>query len=289
MKPTFPLLPKFEPLDLPPAQRSPDWRYQQAVADAVQLKFRLPGQADQWLRTLTHCLAQLNSARDETQRREVLGSRTFAELKHPLQLYPDREAACEIEARILARRSAKEIAEQLKLTVSTVSWYQLLFFDVESQLNAADYIRRFAISAEFAVGSPDTARRRVAMKALAYFSGPRAIDELFAGRPVDNLKLWIHPAELVKQLENATALERIAALYLPSRDYDPQMRTIEVAELVANLESQCSGSYPAHEVAYRFQSMHLSGMPPGMWSGGARSTDRVHNSQEAPNDVHRPK
>src|SRR5687767_2759243 len=82
---------------LPP----PDKRYRQALADAAQNRFWLPGHAHSALRGFTECLQRLDSAANEAQRRAVFRLPHCRQFRVPLELFENREEACRLEAWVL--------------------------------------------------------------------------------------------------------------------------------------------------------------------------------------------
>lgn len=161
------------------AQRAPNWRHQQAGADALNGRFRLPAEADVSLRALTDCLQSLRAAENESQRSALLRLPHCRDFRIPLELFENREMGCRIESLVLAGQCDSKIAKQVKLDVNAVALYITLFFDVRELVCNPHYVVSSAIQPEASVGIPDTARRRVAMKAAAYFCGPQALNDYF--------------------------------------------------------------------------------------------------------------
>jgi hypothetical protein len=82
-----------------------------------------------------------------------------------------------IEAGVLARRTAREIAADEDLPVEIIEAYEALFFDIRSKLNASSYIRWTAIGRDSRTG--EIGSWPAFVRQMAYDRGPLVLDAAF--------------------------------------------------------------------------------------------------------------
>jgi hypothetical protein len=82
-----------------------------------------------------------------------------------------------IEAGVLARRTAREIATDENLPVEIIEAYEALFFDIRSKLNASSYIRWTAIGRDSRTG--EIGSWPAFVRQMAFDGGPHVLDAAF--------------------------------------------------------------------------------------------------------------
>ena len=137
--------------------RPPDWRYRQAAADAAERRLRLPAAADLPQRTLTDCLRHRQDADHAAGRRAALAPPQFRRCHAALEIFADREVACQLEARVLARQTPREIATGLSLRVASSSFTRLVFLTCDN-LSATASTSSNGPSSRSARGAPPRPR-----------------------------------------------------------------------------------------------------------------------------------
>jgi len=238
------------------AKRAPDWRVQQARADAKSRQLRLTSACSE-MRRAAMFYAEWDRA--DAQRRERLRrDGRFRDTAAVLKWYDERDKGVQIEALVLARMTSAYIAKQLGLSTEAVDRYITLCFDVRLALDDAPYILRHAVASERRRGDPTTSRRRTVMKLLAYHCGPQVLSDLYGVNATS--ESWSHPAAHVRREAALAQLDRSVDRLFGAGDLDP-LRSEEVEACLVAVEPYLSQSYAATRTEWLLRQSSMKASP----------------------------
>jgi len=160
-----------------------DWRWQRAVV-RVETKSRRQLRADdEWVRRATRYLRKLRKGFDRAVRLDPdLAAAQQLAGRHSLN-------RCEIEARILARQPANEVAAKCRLATCAIEVYEKLFFDVRDRLDTPSWITHQVLGPK--TWQPlERDDIEWVWKGLGYQYGAEVLDELTTAVPQNDLLQW---------------------------------------------------------------------------------------------------
>jgi hypothetical protein len=191
----------------------PDWRFRRAYRAAVQGQLLTSASADPETRQLSRLLFRQKRCRTTQDRHRLRHSRLGQRFDETIRLAHDatRESVSTVETLIVADVSPKNIAERCGISIPAAELYEHFFCDIRTRLRDQIYIYTHVIRPESRRGAPETARRRVAMKVIAFHCGPTALDDLYANR-VQRTNSWEHPSKLFERLLAERELDTFAEL-----------------------------------------------------------------------------
>lgn len=191
--------------------RKPEWRYRRAleIIDEYPRSFRSDLIADPAIRVV-HAFLRRRRTLDAAARSQL--QVTFRGLYEAFEISEsaDRTPRFNVECRILAGQSDREISETLQLSADTVKWYQLVHFNVRDRLHATDWIMRMVL---MPARAGKLSEYEYTLKKHAYFGGPHVFEHLLTAsqdvnRPRNLKDLRERLEELTKvQIEFATLVE----------------------------------------------------------------------------------
>lgn len=178
-----------------------------------------------------------------------------------------------IEARVLANDAPGRIAQQAGLSGAVVRAYEALFYDVRDRLPCRDFILRSVIGLDEVAAECQPAQ---VCKAMAYFGGPRVLDELLfaTGKALGHAESATDVAAVLSEIARAQLRRSVASALTAASPGD--RRGLEcLARVLAQMESRDSAgraNEPLTDYAANILAM-LESMPllVGRSSQGASS------------------
>jgi hypothetical protein len=254
---------------IPPSDRR--WR----VAELVARGFTpwASDQEDPWVRRGVTYLKTASAAGTSTEQLAA----DLADVDAALQVHKgDTLTRGVLEARILARLPADQVAAACQLTVGAVQAYEALFFDVRSHLAFPDYLIPVVIGAKlhFGITQEDV---DVVLKHVGYVGGPVLVDWLVdfytSGCAVPDSLEAASPEELQALVYalRAKALHLVYVLPFPAC-----YRALRVNELARELQAYIDSLGNAKDAAAEDGSIRI---PLGV---GQDALDEMPASAETP-------
>jgi hypothetical protein len=130
---------------------------------------------DDWVRRGLDYLNRLRACRDDADRDRLARAVPDIDAAYRLHETPDKLTRGILEARILARQGAEEVAADRGLTPAAVTAYEALFFSVRGKLDAQLYILGHAIGPRLWYGATED-DVDVLLKWAGYIRGPALLD-----------------------------------------------------------------------------------------------------------------
>lgn len=167
-------------------QRQPNWRALRAqalVESGSQHLYRCT--EDQYTARYFRFLLRYDRyPAGSSQRMRLFRDEPGLYYAHELYARSDEETRGMIEARILARETDEFIAQRLGTQAETVTWYELLFFNVRDRMDNRDWIWKTIMNSADRSGSAhkvDVPLKMIACRLFAYFGGPAVLDLVLHG------------------------------------------------------------------------------------------------------------
>jgi hypothetical protein len=184
---------------------------------------------------------------------------------------PERRLRWTIEARILARQTDKEIADEVASSPETIEAYEAVFFNVRDRLDRKEYILHVVLSE--AGQNCRASAYDVVWKLFAYCGGPLVLERLL--EPVARAVPPKNPDEVPAALGNAAGdnLKKnaaIAAVVLPVNSRTAPVLVHTLVRLT-KLERNLGTDSQANEQLLANINAMLGSMPFGV---GTREEDR---------------
>lgn len=208
--------------------RAPDWRWQRVIqlCDRQPAPGRCSRRDDAWVRAGRNFLLRWKAVRNEQTRAELF--RDHPGLYYAYEIYEkgqeDVTPRAYLEARLLARQTAAEIADAVHTAPEAVEAFEALFFNVTDRLDAPDWVSKHVLlpaamrnnglgplpSANTIFRDSTVARPFLdgTLKLFAYVGGPHLLDVLITGfqlgKPLnspDELGAWFdgHWSNMVRR------------------------------------------------------------------------------------------
>jgi hypothetical protein len=155
--------------------RSPAWRWVLANWLFASRTGRMSRWDDPWIRRAVFHLRS-EDGQDPWTRRNARTDPAVAEAIRIVRCEKSLQSL-RIEAGVLARRTAREIAADEDLQVETVEAYEALHFDVRSKLHASSYIRWMVIGRDSRTG--EIASWPAFVRQMAFDGGPLVLNAAF--------------------------------------------------------------------------------------------------------------
>jgi hypothetical protein len=241
-------VPAWDPL----SESAVDARWRRAVSLAKSRGSINTGE-DVWVVRTANFLRRLATCRDEADRQRLTTDMPEIGAAFQLRTGTDKLARGLVEARLLTGMNLGDVAAACGLTVGTVEMYHQVFFDVQTRLNAKNYIMCEAIG-EKAWHGVEVSDVDVFLKQYGFLKGPILVDVLerfFRGQWSVPCKLDGQSKETLQELHlmlgaRALVLSRV----LP---FKQQFRVTLLADLLEHLqaliESWPQSAQPPHQPA----------------------------------------
>jgi hypothetical protein len=158
----------------------PDHRWRRAASLAGAGLSPAPADDDPWVARAAAFLAALGRCPDEPARRAPADQTPAVSRAHALFTAEPPQLRWAVEARVLARESAAEIARKCGLPEEAVAAYEALFFDVRDRLDADTWVACQVVGPKAFAGLTGD-DLGVWWKLVGYTYGPVALDALLLG------------------------------------------------------------------------------------------------------------
>lgn len=243
------------------------WRWERARI-LKELGRRAPGKDkdDKWVRAAAAFRKAKDECRDEIEVYQLM--ERYPELAMAYELWDEEKVNAdgrpnsmryEIEARMLARESYETISKKSGLPVTTLKWYERLFFNVFDRLHNKMYIFHQAIGDSIQRGMTDR-DYAVLWKLYGYVRGPHMLDFL-----ITTFSDWARPS--ASQVESSLlddhriTMRRKAALAarMVGINHHSSDRLIELHTKIIEIEKSVGDAAP-DGVQHNIQVM-LSHLP----------------------------
>lgn len=247
--------------------RPVNWRWERARI-LKELGKSAPGRDkdDSWTKAAASFRKAKDACRNEVEIYQLMEQ--YPELSMAYELWDEERVNAEgrpnamryeIEARILARESYETISKKSGLSVSTLKWYERLFFNVQDRINNRMYIFHQAIGDAIQRGMTDR-DYAILWKLYAYVRGPHMLDFL-----VTTFNDWARP--IAGQVESSLlddhrlTMRRKAALAarMVGINHHSSDRLIELHTKIVEIEKAVGDAAP-DGVQHNIQVM-LSHLP----------------------------
>jgi hypothetical protein len=181
---------------------SPSWRHDRAVAMIETERLPSPRKADACVCAYRRFLLVRRRLRTEEKQAGLAAEAPGLCQAYELYTHAGMEMRGILEARILARQTDEEIAEEMGLLPDAVHWYEQLYFNVRERLHARTWIlktirgrrQRRGLSSTEPLDATELAEF---YKSVAFCGGPvvldHAISQLSGGTSTDQLDInnWL--------------------------------------------------------------------------------------------------
>lgn len=163
-------------------RRSPRWRYERVrqLLDARPPQAAVRGRDDACIRSARKFLREWEALGRVHRGRQLVDARRMLfsldpELYFAFDMFLATDTdkmRCEVEARILARQSNEEIAEEIHTLPGSVDYFEKLFFNVRDRLDNKGYIVNRIIAPTVMDQDWTNLNRELSTKFFGYFAGP---------------------------------------------------------------------------------------------------------------------
>jgi hypothetical protein len=233
---------------------------------------------DTYVRKYRSYLLRYSIASSDCERLEVCRELPHIHSAHVIRHCSDSETRDVLEARVLARQTAAEIAVKLAIEPDTVTAYEKIYFDVRERLDAKTYV------AKVVLGFPDYLRGMISessrgqfLRRIAYYGGPIALEALLitmwpssqADKPAD-VAQWFNEALGSTVLTHAMAV----ALTMEINRHNA-MRFLRLALRIGAREASRRSSAEADDLNRRIANM-LQTVAPHLMNPVPRTTSDSH-------------
>jgi hypothetical protein len=200
--------------------RPVDWRLRKAVEIICENDWT-PPRGDYLLRIVQFLRAR-RRVRDSSQM--FVLSRRMQDAFEAFAIYEagSGDLRSVIEARMLARQSADQIAQMAGVQSPTITFYGAAFFDVQGRLDARDFILQGVILPEMRVGT-QRATRHAMWKLVGYLAGPDALEKALYGAVSGQATSLENLSEGLAESARTLAQQRVADLVASPYPSDLQL------------------------------------------------------------------
>lgn len=216
--------------------RQPSWRLARVV-HLLSQRIR-PTRVDcHYVRAYRRLLLEWEKYRHhEVRRGEVFEEFPDVYQAHQLHYSSDVETRQILEACLLTQESFAEIGKRFGVTPKAIEYFEAIFFNVRDRLSNRNWIRMVILGncRQFGDGANDRLsldQRGYALRLLAYFGGPLALDAMINGMvpasmPQDDKDVGPWLQEVLSHLVQTTAVAAASTLSLDQRN---SMRLMQLA------------------------------------------------------------
>lgn len=268
--------------------RSPDWRWQRAVAlvdrpeeTRPASRFRDGASSYKWIHAATRFLREYNLAERQNE---------FAILaeKHPSIFWAyniwlsDNPTKTIVEAHILARSDDRYIAFRCNTTPDVIHAYEAMFFNVREKLHHRSYILNSVIGAEIHNGLSER-EYGLLWKLYGYFLGPHIVDAMEAKfvNPIwCNSPADLNAAVMDDAINTLKFKAAVAAKTVPVNQYT-QLAILEAFTKFIEIERNTDSAGKAQDQILAHISAMMGTLP---FNVGGRTTTGALAARGAPGE-----